>query len=154
MNNNKNNNITRLETYINNLKIIISLNDEFLQSIFQQNSINNKITEFDEHLLNSKNLIQKYNSFLDNFLKNHTSIKPSNNNNNIENINNRMKKNYLDVFMKKLSYLIVQTNYMSKMKHFFQIFKNIRNKTVEIVSIKKNINQLKKKKKNLKNIYS
>ena len=151
MNNNKNN-ITRLETYINNLKIITSLNDKLLQSIFQQNSINNKIIQFDEHLLNSKNLIQKYNSFLDNFLKNYPNIKPSNNNNNIENINNRLKKNYLDVFMKKLSYLIVQTNHMSKMKHFFQIFKNIRNKTVEIASIKKNINQLKKKKEKRKKI--
>jgi hypothetical protein len=147
-----NNNIIRLKTFIDILNTINQLNDNLLQSIFQQNSINNKITKFDKQLNMSNQLIQKYNSFLEKFLKNHPTIKPSNNNKNIKNINNRIVKNYLDIFIKKLSYLIFQKNNMDKMKHFFQNIKNIQNKTNEIIDKKQNINQLKKEKKNLENI--
>ena len=69
MNNIINNNIIRLKTYTNNLKILISLNDKLLQSIFQQNLINNKLTYLQEQLEFSNNLIKKNKTFLDTFSK-------------------------------------------------------------------------------------
>jgi len=64
-----NNNIIRLKTYTDNLKIIISLNDKLLQSIFQQNLINNKLKYLKEQLEFSNELVQKNKTFLDSFLK-------------------------------------------------------------------------------------
>ena len=149
---NTNNNIIRLKTYTDNLKIIISLNDKLLQSIFQQNSINNKLTYLQEQLEFSNELVQKNKTFLDSFSKKHSTKKSSKTYNNEDNINNQLNKNSINVFELHLNILNIQIEQMIKIQHFFENIKNIQNKTTEALNKKKNINQLIKKKKNLENI--
>ena len=149
---NNNNNIIRLKTYTDNLKIIISLNDKLLQSIFQQNSINNKLTYLQEQLEFSNELVQKNKTFLDSFSKKHSTKKSSKTYNNEDNINNQLNKNSINVFELHLNILNIQIEQMIKIQHFFQNIKNIQNKTTEALNKKQNINQLIKKKKNLENI--
>ena len=147
-----NNNIIRLKTYTDNLKIIISLNDKLLQSIFQQNSINNKLTYLQEQLEFSNELVQKNKTFLDSFSKKYSTKKSSKTYNNEDNINNQLNKNSINVFELHLNILNIQIEQMIKIQHFFQNIKNIQNKTTEALNKKQNINQLIKKKKNLENI--
>ena len=149
---NNNNNIIRLKTYTDNLKIIISLNDKLLQSIFQQNSINNKLTYLQEQLEFSNELVQKNKTFLDSFSKKHSTKKSSKTYNNEDNINNQLNKNSINVFELHLNILNIQIEQMIKIQHFFENIKNIQNKTTEALNKKQNINQLIKKKKNLENI--
>jgi hypothetical protein len=147
-----NNNIIRLKTYTDNLKIIISLNDKLLQSIFQQNLINNKLKYLKEQLEFSNELVQKNKTFLDSFSKKHSTKKSSKTYNNEDNINNQLNKNSINVFELHLNILNIQIEQMIKIQHFFQNIKNIQNKTTEALNKKQNINQLIKKKKNLENI--
>ena len=146
---NNNNNIIRIKTYTDNLKIIISLNDKLLQSIFQQNSINNKLTHLQEQLEFSNELVQKNKTFLETFSKKNTTKNSSKKYNNID---NQLNKNSINVFEIHLNILHIQIEQMTKIQHFFQNIKNIQNKTNEIIDKKQNINQLKKEKKNLENI--
>lgn len=146
---NNNNNIIRLKTYTNNLKILISLNDKLLQSIFQQNSINNKLTYLQEQLEFSNDLIKKNKTFLETFSEKHTTKNISKK---FNNINNQLNKNSINVFQIHLNILHIQIEQMTKIQYFFQNIKNIQNKTTEALNKKQNINQLKKKKKNLENI--
>jgi hypothetical protein len=150
---NTNNNIIRLKTYTDNLKIIISLNDKLLQSIFQQNSINNKLTHLQEQLEFSNELVQKNKTFLytflDTFSKKHPIINGSKKYNNI---NNQLNRNSINVLELHINILNIQIEQMTKIQYFFQNIKNIQNKTAEALNKKQNINQLKKKKKNLENI--
>jgi hypothetical protein len=147
-----NNNIIRFKTYTDNLKIIISLNDKLLQSIFQQNSINNKLTNLKEQLEFSNELVQKNKTFLDSFSKKHSTKKSSKTYNNEDNINNQLNKNSINVFELHLNILNIQIEQMIKIQHFFENIKNIQNKTTEVLNKKQNINQLIKKKKKLENI--
>ena len=149
MNNINNNNIIRIKTYTDNLKIIISLNDKLLQSIFQQNSINNKLTYLEEQLEFSNEIIQKNKTFLNNFSKKHLTKNVSKTYNNID---NQLNKNSINVLESHLNILHIQIEHMRKIQHFFQNIKNIQNKTTEALNKKRNINQLIKKKKNLENI--
>ena len=149
---NNNNNIIRIKTYTDNLKIIISLNDKLLQLIFQQNSINNKLSHLKEQLDFSNELVQKNKTFLDSFSKKHSTKKSSKTYNNEDNINNQLNKNSINVFELHLNILNIQIEQMIKIQHFFQNIKNIQNKTTEALNKKQNINQLIKKKKNLENI--
>jgi len=149
---NNNNNIIIIKTYTDNLKIIISLNDKLLQSIFQQNSINNKLTYLKEQLDFSNELVQKNKTFLDSFSKKHPTKKSSKTYNIEDNINNQLNKNSINVFKLHLNILNIQIEQMIKIQHFFQNIKNIQNKTTEALNKKQNINQLIKKKKNLENI--
>ena len=149
---NNNNNIIRIKTYTDNLKIIISLNDKLLQLIFQQNSINNKLSNLKEQLDFSNELVQKNKTFLDSFSKKYSTKKSSKTYNNEDNINNQLNKNSINVFELHLNILNIQIKQMIKIQHFFQNIKNIQNKTTEALNKKQNINQLIKKKKNLENI--
>lgn len=149
---NNNNNIIRLKTYTDNLKIIISLNDKLLQSIFQQNLINNKLKYLKEQLEFSNELVQKNKTFFNSFLKKYSTKKLSKTYNNVDNINNQLNKNSINVFESHLNILNIQIEQMIKIQHFFENIKNIQNKTTEALNKKQNINQLIKKKKNLENI--
>ena len=150
--NTNNNNIIRLKTYTDNLKIIISLNDKLLQSIFQQNLINNKLKYLKEQLEFSNELVQKNKTFFNSFSKKYSTKKSSKTYNNVDNINNQLNKNSINVFESHLNILNIQIEQMIKIQHFFQNIKNIQNKTTEALNKKQNINQLIKKKKNLENI--
>ena len=150
--NTNNNNIIRLKTYTDNLKIIISLNDKLLQSIFQQNLINNKLKYLKEQLEFSNELVQKNKTFFNSFSKKYSTKKSSKTYNNVDNINNQLNKNSINVFELHLNILNIQIEKMIKIQHFFENIKNIQNKTTEALNKKQNINQLKKKKKNLENI--
>ncbi len=128
---NNNNNIIIIKTYTDNLKIIISLNDKLLQSIFQQNSINNKLTYLEEQLEFSNEIVQKNKTFLNTFLKKKSTKNLSKT---YINVNYQLNKNSINVLELHLNILNIQIEQMIKIQHFFQNIKNIQNKTTELIN--------------------